>query len=271
MNTKYLVGLMALLILPTALHAEEVETTQIEIEPIAYEVIQPGDLMRSESSTAVYYLGEDEMRYVFPDDATYFSWYTDFDDVQWVSNETLNLYPLGGIVMHQPGSSLLSIASNNTYYAIEHGGILRPLASADIAAELYGMEYKEFVTELPETFFGHYTLGSVVEFAGQYNKTAAMNESATISHDLGLQAPLQLSIEEEGFSQPTVEIEPNTAIKWTNNLDEAASVTEWDRIWGSGTLQPGESYIRYFIELGTWHYYSQYQDRNNFEGAIIVE
>ena len=42
-------------------------------------------------------------------------------------------------------------------------------------------------------------------------------------------------------------------------------------MWGSGTMQPDGHYTRYFDEVGTWIYYSKLDDRNVFEGAIIVE
>lgn len=266
MKLKLLFVFALALMLPMAGQAEEVEAISYEETPI-----ESSSLFRSENSSAVYYLGEDGMRYVFPDDTTYFTWYDNFDDVQWVPDEELSALPIGGAVTYRPGSSLLSIASNNTLYAVGQNGTLHPLASVDIAAQLYGMEYLEYTNELPEAFFGHYTIGSKIELASQYDKNASMADAQTINQDKSLVSPTIVEITEEGFMDPTITIDAGTAVKWTNMLVEASSVSEWDRIWGSGTLQPGESYIQYLFDAGTWHYYSNQQDRNTHEGAIIVK
>lgn len=266
MKHKLFLGLAMMFLLPFAGQAQEVETIMYE-EP----TLEAGDTFRSETSTAVYYLGADGMRYVFPDDTTFLTWYDNFDDVKWVSENTIGTYQIGGNVTYRPGVSLLSIASNNTYYAVGQNGTLHPLADADVAAQLYGMEYKEYVNELPEAFFGNYTMGSEIELASQYDKNASMADAQTINQDKGLTAPIDVTITADGYESATSQISSGDTIRWTNTLDEATSVTEWDRVWGSGTLQPGETFIRNFTLLGTWHYYSQYQDRNTHEGSIIVE
>jgi plastocyanin len=68
-----------------------------------------------------------------------------------------------------------------------------------------------------------------------------------------------------------VTINQDTAIRFLNAQNEAQSVTEWDQVWGSGTMHPGDHFTRYFRDTGTWHYYSTYGDRNIFEGSILVE
>ncbi|MDG1950580.1 MAG: hypothetical protein P8J32_07245 [bacterium] len=265
MKAKHFALIAMMLALPLTGHVAEAEAIMYE------ETLESGDLFRSDNSSAVYYLGEDSMRYVFPDDTTYFTWYENFDDVQWVSDETLSMHQIGGIVTYRPGVSMLSIASNNKMYAVGQNGTLHPLASVDIAAQLYGMEYLEYTNELPEAFFGHYTIGNKIDLVSQFDKEASMAEAQTINLDKGLTTPTTVEITEGGFMDPTITINAGTAIKWTNALDENASVSEWDRVWGSGTLQPGESFVQYLLDVGTWHYYSNQQDRNTHEGAIIVE
>ncbi|MBU0614191.1 hypothetical protein KJ766_02825, partial [Patescibacteria group bacterium] len=43
--------------------------------------VSAGDLIRGEAFSAVYYMGNDGLRYVFPNSNTYFTWYEDFDTV----------------------------------------------------------------------------------------------------------------------------------------------------------------------------------------------
>ena len=47
--------------------------------------IQAGDLIRGQSFPAVYYYGRDGFRYVFPNDKAYFTWYSNFDSVKWLT------------------------------------------------------------------------------------------------------------------------------------------------------------------------------------------
>src|SRR3989338_2938836 len=76
------------------------------ITPLAY--INSGDLIRGESFAAVYYMGEDGFRYVFPNDKTYFTWYENFDSVKWLSDTDMGTIQIGGNVTYRPGVKMRS-------------------------------------------------------------------------------------------------------------------------------------------------------------------
>ena len=69
-------------------------------------------LIRGETFSAVYYMGADGFRYVFPNSNTYFTWYDDFDAVKMISDSDLATIQIGGNVTYRPGSSMIKIQSD---------------------------------------------------------------------------------------------------------------------------------------------------------------
>lgn len=128
---------------------------------------ESGALIKSPSTSAVYYCGADGKRYVFPHERVYFSWYDDFDDVETVTEEELAEAPLGGLVTYRPGSYMVKIESLPNVYAVDAGGVLRWIRSPEVAAALYGSNWKTKVHDVSDAFFGSYTFGEDVTSAGE--------------------------------------------------------------------------------------------------------
>ncbi len=238
---------------------------------LAESELEPGDLIRGETYSSVYYYGDDGLRYVFPNDKTYFTWYTDFDNVQWVSDATLATIQIGGNVTYKPGVKMLKINSDPTVYAVAGGGELRAIDSEEIAIELYGATWNQQIDDVPDGFFGNYEIGSSIELATQFDPDAEEMDAYSIGSDRGLSEYVLIEITGQGYDASTTTISSGTAVRFLNTTNENHSATEWNRVWGSGTMSPGDHFTRYFPEIGTWHYYSTYGDRNTFEGAILVE
>jgi hypothetical protein len=118
-----------------------------------------GSLVKSASSTAVYFCGANGKRFVFPNDKIYFTWYGDFKTVTTITNEELAAIPLGGNVTYRPGSRMVKIESLPNVYAVEKGGVLRWIKSPDVAQTLYGDGWKKKVDDISDAFFGNYTFG----------------------------------------------------------------------------------------------------------------
>lgn len=233
--------------------------------------LAPGDLIRGESFSAVYYFAEDGLRYIFPNSKIYFTWYDNFDEVRWLSDENLATIQIGGNVTYKPGVKMVKINSSPQVYAVGAGGILRGIDSEDVARALYGENWNQDIDDLPDSFFGNYEIGDDIEFSSQYDRDVEEQDALTIDDDKDIKPFVEITITEEGYSEPTVTIDSGTAVRWINEGEENHTVTEWDRVWGSGTLRPDKHYTRYFREEGTWHYYSKNDDRGIFEGAVIVE
>src|SRR3989344_2559457 len=101
--------------------------------PMALFAASSGDLIKLQCSAgsgvndpcrAVYYLGADGKRYVFPNEKTYKTWYSDFSGVQIVSATELSSYSIGGNATYRPGVKLVKITTDPKVYAVGGNGTL---------------------------------------------------------------------------------------------------------------------------------------------------
>jgi len=135
---------------------------------------------------AVYYLGNDGKRYVFPNEKTYKTWYSNFSGVEEVSAEEMASHFIGGNVTYRPGVKLVKIQTNPKVYAVDANGTLRWVSSGAVAEELYGSSWNLMVEDVPDPFFINYTEGADIESASDYNKVAVQNAAVDINTDKGL-------------------------------------------------------------------------------------
>ncbi|MFW0837827.1 MAG: beta strand repeat-containing protein [Candidatus Komeilibacteria bacterium] len=127
---------------------------------VAQAAVDAGSLVKGPNSDAVYYIGSDMKKYVFPDAKTYFSWYSDFSNVQLLSVAELDTYADGGMVLYRAGTKLVTHPNTAKVYAVEPSGNLRWIPSEEIAAGLYGADWASRVNDINEVFFPQYTVGS---------------------------------------------------------------------------------------------------------------
>ncbi|MEI6528977.1 MAG: hypothetical protein WCN88_01040 [Candidatus Falkowbacteria bacterium] len=121
-----------------------------------------GDLIKMSGLSSVYYLGSDGKRYVFPNEATYMSWYNDFNGVVTIPASELQSYPLGGNVVMRAGTKLVKITTDPSVYAVEPNGVLRKIQSEAQAAALFGTNWNKRVVDVSDAFFTNYTIGAVL-------------------------------------------------------------------------------------------------------------
>ena len=232
--------------------------------------LQSGDLVRGQTYSAVYYYGADGMRYVFPNDKTFFTWYKDFNSVKWVSDANLAKIQIGGNATYKPGVKMIKINSDPRVYAISGRGILREITSEDVAKSLYGTTWNKQIDDVPDGFFNNYKIGGRLDFASQFSPTSE-KLVFSINEDKPLFAPTIVHITDSGYSTPTIHVLSGHAVQFVNDGPSSHSATEWDRVWGSGTMQPGDTFTRYFVEKGVWTYYSIYDAKTKMTGYISVE
>ncbi|MCK9438686.1 hypothetical protein M0Q39_01220 [Patescibacteria group bacterium] len=130
------------------------------VAPVANAAAQAGDLIKKDGLSAVYYLGEDGKRYVFPNESTFKSWYSDFSSVVTVSADELASYPLGANVVVRPGTKLVKITTDPKVYAVEPNGTLRWVQTEADAIALYGANWAQRVIDVADSFFTNYTIGT---------------------------------------------------------------------------------------------------------------
>ncbi|MBT6691304.1 hypothetical protein HOB10_03160 [Candidatus Parcubacteria bacterium] len=141
-------------------------TTVLSFSPINVEAAGSygaGSLLAKEGveGAAVYYIGSDDMKYVFPDSKTYFTWYEDFSDVVRVPVTELDMYGNGGAVTYRPGTYLVTHEDTANVYGIGAGGMYHLIPSEAVATDLYGADWGSMVMDvIPGYFSTSYTEGS---------------------------------------------------------------------------------------------------------------
>ncbi|MCX6715087.1 MAG: hypothetical protein NTX72_04710 [Candidatus Uhrbacteria bacterium] len=232
--------------------------------------IQSGDLVRGQSFSAVYYYGADGFRYVFPNDKIYFTWYQNFNTVKWMSDDNLSKIQIGGNVTYKPGVKMIKINSDPRVYAVSTKGLLREIGSEEVAKTLYGNTWNKKIDDLPDGFFGNYHIGGRIDLASMYSPMSEQ-KVASVNDDKGLVAPTVIHITDAGYSTPTIHLPFGHAVRFINDGPSLHSATEWDHVWGSGTMQPGDTFSLYPAMKGTWTYFSIYDPKEKMTGTIIVE
>ena len=124
-------------------------------------VVESGELIKA-SGPAVYYY-YDGKRYVFPNEDVYYSWYSNFDTVQTISDSALASVPIGGNVTFRPATFLIKIVTDPKVYVILEDNKLRWLANEDVAKALYGSEWAKAVRDVSDAFFLNYEMGETYD------------------------------------------------------------------------------------------------------------
>src|SRR3989338_2007266 len=156
--------------------------------------VNAGDLVRGQSFPAVYYVGRDGFRYVFPNDKAYFTWYPDFNNVKWLSDPDLGTLQIGGNITYRPGAKMIKINSDHKVYAVGENGSLRWVSTEEVAIALYGGDWNKKIDDVPDGFFGNYKKGSHIEMVTDFNPAGVTAAATSINEDKGLMPPIVFSI-----------------------------------------------------------------------------
>ena len=118
--------------------------------------------MNTLSDTAVYYYGKNGKRYVFPNEKAYFTWYKDFSNVKILPLDQMSLIPIGGNVTYRPGTRMVKFQTDVKTYIVTRGGVLRWVATEDVARNWFGASWNTHVDDVSEAFFANYKFGEPV-------------------------------------------------------------------------------------------------------------
>jgi hypothetical protein len=231
--------------------------------------IEPGDLIRGQTFTAVYYMGRDGMRYVFPNDRTYFTWYANFDGVKWLTDADLAKIQIGGNVTYRPGVKMIKINSDPKTYAIDEGGTLRWVTSEAVAIGLYGSTWNKKIDDVPDAFFSNYKKGDAINAAADFVPATVTARVGNINEDKSLVLPVLVTVTDSGFSPADIHVLKGRPVKFVNNGSNKHAATSDDLAWGTGTLNSGDAFIRYFTARGESTFFDSYYP--NLRGTVIVE
>lgn len=238
-----------------------VATVTMTLAPVATRAadavaFSPGDLIRGHAVSTVYYFGPDGKRYVFPNEKTYFTWYTDFSKVKMISDGQLGTIPLGrSNVTYRPGYKMIKITTDPKTYAVDQGGVLRWIKSEELAKTLFGLNWQDRVDDLPDPFFINYKVGTPVEMAAEYKTQDVLNATPNIMIDKQFDEKaitITIGNSSNGFVPSTTTIKTGTTVTWTNADTVPHTVTAAG--FNSGTIQPGQTYVRTFTTPGAFDY-----------------
>lgn len=225
-----------------------------------------GDLIRGESFSAVYYMGADGYRYVFPNEKTYFTWYSNFDSVKFITDAQLGAIQIGGNATYKPASKMIKINTDPKVYFVGNGGNLYWVASEALATQMYGANWNRQIDDVADGFFSNYNLTGDDATASMAVAPAA---TYTINTDKDLVAPEVIDIGASGYSPLDATVSAGQTVRFTNSDTERHTATGDDGTWGTGTILPGGSFVVRFPEEGTMSFYDGYNNDNT--GAIYVE
>lgn len=240
--------------------------TAAQTHAVTTAIPSPGSLVRGQSFTAVYYIGADGFRYVFPTEKTYFTWYSDFSKVQWITDTQLGKIQIGGNVTYKPGVKMIKIDSDPRTYAVSAGGELHHVASESLATQLYGSAWNTKIDDVPDGFFSNYTISDPIESATDYSAASATSSVEDIDDDKGLASFTVVYLTDNGIETENgasdAEINEGETILFVNTGAEKHSATAEDGSWGTGTLLAGEMFVKRFTESGEYDYFDTYFNEN---------
>lgn len=132
-----------------------------------------GDLIKA-SQPAVYYYGANGKRYVFPNEKTYKTWYSDFSGVKTITDAELAAIPIIANVTYKAGVKMVKITTDPKVYAVGQHGVLRWIKTEEAATALYGADWNKKIEDVPDAFFVNYTVGADIVSASDFDKAAEM-------------------------------------------------------------------------------------------------
>lgn len=155
------------------------------VAPLTARAAASGSLVKA-SLPAVYYVGSDAKRYVFPNEKTYKTWYSDFSSVQTITDAELAAMPIGGNATYKPGVKMVKITTDPKVYAVDKGGALRWVKTEALAVALYGADWNKKIDDVPDAFFTNYTVGSDVAASSDFVPATATAAASSINADKSL-------------------------------------------------------------------------------------
>ena len=216
----------------------------------------PGDLIKGSGST-VYYFGNDGTRYVFPNEKTYFTWYKDFATVKQLPDGVLSTLPLARKnVTYRPGVKMVKITTDPKVYVVDEGGVLRHVATAQLAESLYGLSWKSDIDDVPDAFFTNYRVGTDIQTVSDFAPKDVTTQTSTIAMDKQLdqsKATVSIGSVENGFVPANITVKKGSTVTWVNEDAGLHNVTASG--WHSDNLNYSDSYSWTYNTVGSYDYH----------------
>ncbi|MFH1611031.1 MAG: hypothetical protein ABIA83_00295 [Patescibacteria group bacterium] len=256
-----------------------------------------GDLIKTASSSSVYYFGDNEMRYGFPNEATYYTWYDNFNGVKTISVSQMGDIPFGGNVTYKPqmgndgiSTRLLKLSGKSTVYVPIGDGMLVGLKGEDNASALFGLGWKNYIDTLPDVLANQYTflsgyLADSTRFIEDNGYSISDDkELQTTSGVMMYEDPMRFAgYDELGTCKTTgtcctgnycgynvVKVDEGGTAKFINYTEDSLTIREEDGLWTTGKMEPGDIVVLQ-INLDSGVYNFQASENHSMVGVMVVE
>jgi len=127
-------------------------------DDVFFVFLKEGDLIKTKNSSAVYW-HKGGKRMVFPSEAIYGSWFSNFLSVLTIPDYQMSRIPLGGNVKMKADTYLVKITSDPKTYAVEPDGTLRWIQTEFMATQLYGSSWNTIIRDIDVSLFVDYAIG----------------------------------------------------------------------------------------------------------------
>ncbi|MCR4278883.1 MAG: hypothetical protein NUV81_03195 [bacterium] len=138
------------------------------------------------SGPALYWIDSTGERSVFPNVATYYTWFPTFDNILTLKDAELTGYQLTGTVTYRPGAKLVKFADSSKVYAVARYGVLRHVTSESVATGLYGSNWKSWVHDIPRSLESSYAYGAPIYRVWEYHVATEYHGSSVPGRTDGL-------------------------------------------------------------------------------------
>lgn len=118
-----------------------------------------GLTIKTVSEAAIYSIGCDGLKHLFPNQIIFKSWWQNFEDVSFVEKNTLDSDNLSDRVTIRPGTYLVKSSSDPKVYAVEPGAVLRWIPNEATAELLYGKNWNKIIIDIPGELLPDYVMG----------------------------------------------------------------------------------------------------------------
>ena len=133
-----------------------------QVDAVGCPELNPGDVVKAQNGSAVYFITEDLESKYYPNDEVYFTWHDSWDIVKSIQGSCLDLYPLANPagMTYRPGSRLVKRVESPAIYVILSQGIRSKVADPSILEALYGFAWGTLVRDVPSYNWSNYAKGS---------------------------------------------------------------------------------------------------------------
>jgi len=161
----------------------------------AYAPIE-GAIIKTSNNNAVYYIGDDDKRYLYVNESTFWTWYSgSWSNIQEngvtktikvLSQKDFDNLSFGGNATVKPGMKLIKFNNSPKIYSVVSEGKLALVPDDATAEILFGDDWNQDVITLQNGFETNYTKDGILDLTTTEHKMRIVNESSYNISDLSL-------------------------------------------------------------------------------------